>query len=306
MTASMTAATAGFALPSLSSNHKLHRVLSSALGQKPSADSIEACTPWEANFFGLEACSLFTDATEEEQREILQIANCDLLCESYAIEKAGVGYMAKMTLLAETTQERMLYSLFGADEATHLSQLMPFVIQSAADENCIGKNDPFLKLLETLLEQADRTALIFVIQVVLEGWGLSHYRLLSKHCRHQGLSDLFRGFLQAESRHHGVGVILFEEVTLSSQSREVIVETLAAFLQMVQVGPQRLVAAIAQVKGGLSRAQRIQLLRALETERHSEGRLSLLRSLIVPVSPDIAETLDSHGLFSPLAPSRCV
>ncbi|MEO1621841.1 MAG: ferritin-like domain-containing protein, partial [Cyanobacteria bacterium J06632_3] len=284
----MTGAISGLTLPSLSTSHKLNRVLASTLGQNPSPPSAEIKTPlWGADFFGLEACSIFQDSTKEEQTSILHIASQDLLGEAYVIEKAGVGYMAKMTLLANTTQERMLYALFGADEATHLSQLMPFI----AEGDHLGTQDPsdapFLLLLESLLEQADRAALLFVIQVVLEGWGLSHYRQLSKHCQHQALSELFYSFLQAEAKHHGTGVILFEDVTLSTQSRELIIETLAAFLRMVQVGPQRLVSAIAQVKGGLSRAQRIQLLDSLETERHSGGRLRLLRSLIAPVSPDI-------------------
>ncbi|MEM6598013.1 MAG: ferritin-like domain-containing protein [Cyanobacteria bacterium P01_C01_bin.69] len=298
----MKASVAGLNLPSLESTHKLNRVLLATLEKKPRLPESIDCAPWGADCFGLAYSPLFNDASLAEQHQILQLASQSLLGESYAIEKAGVGYMAKMTLLAETTEERMLYSLFGADETTHLAQLTPFVIGM----DRLDETDPFLRLLESLLETVDRSALMFVIQVVLEGWGLSHYRMLSKTCRHPALSALFRSFLQAEARHHGAGMLLFERAELSEKSRALIVETLAAFLQMVQVGPQRVVDAIAQVKGGLSRNQRIRLFTELDTETQSGMRLELLRSLITSAAPDIAETLDHKGLFTPLPPAQCV
>lgn len=298
----MTVSIAGLCLPALPTEHKLNRILASSLGQKsPFSPTVLETPPWDAACFNLSNCRLFTDAAAQEQQQILQLASQALLAESYAIERAGVGYMAKMTLLAETTEERMLYALFSADETTHLAQLMPFV----AEPDALGDEDPFLQLLESLLMTGDRTALIFVIQVVLEGWGLSHYRTLSKHCRHRELGELFRSFLAAESRHHGAGILLFEGEQLSSKSRGLIVETLARFLQMVQVGPQRLVSAIAQVKGGLSHAQQVQLFTELDTETQSNERLSLLRSLITQASTDIAQQLDQYGLFTPLPPAQC-
>ncbi|MEM8809449.1 MAG: ferritin-like domain-containing protein [Cyanobacteria bacterium P01_G01_bin.38] len=299
----MTATVAGFNLPPLDPTHKLHRVLTSALGQKGRPEP-DGCSPppWDAAFFDLSQTALFQAAPAREQTHVLQLASQSLLAESYFIEKAGVGYMAKMTLLAETTEERMLYALFSADETTHLAQLSPFV----AKPDRLGNNDPFLQLLASLLETADRSVLQFVLQVVLEGWGLSHYRSLSRHCRHPALAELFHSFLDAEARHHGAGVTLFDRKNLSDTNRLVVIEALAAFLQMVRVGPQRLIEAIATVKGDLSRPQRIQLLTELDTESHSGMRLGVLRSLITPVAPDIAETLDQHNLFSPLPPGRCV
>lgn len=297
---------AGLELPPLDPSHRLNRVLASALKEKgeKSLVAVETNTPppWNATFFGLDVVPLFQASTLLEQTQILALAGQALLAESYFIEKAGVGYMAKMTLLAETTEERILYALFSADEATHLAQLKPLVPQG----DILGTSDPFLHLLESLLETANRSVLLFVIQVVLEGWGLSHYRNLSKYCRQPVLSDLFRSFLQAEAKHHGAGVTLFEQEKLSVVNQSAIVEALAAFLQMVRVGPQRLVSAIASVKGGLSRAQSITLLADLETERHSGIRLNLLRQLITPVAPNVAEVLAQHDLFSPLSPAQCV
>ena len=297
----MKSSVAGLNLPSLDSTHKLNRMLLATLEKKPGLPESIDYAPWNADCFGLAYSPLFNESSTLEQHRILQLVSQALLGEAYAIEKAGVGYMAKMTLLAETTEERMLYSLFGADETTHLAQLTPFV----ADMEILNETDPFLQLLESLLETADRSALMFVIQVVLEGWGLSHYRMLSKTCRHPALGALFQSFLQAEARHHGAGMLLFDRDRLSEKSRTLIIETLAAFLQMVQTGPQRVVEAIAQVKGGLSRAQRIRLLTELDTETQSGMRLKLLRSLITSAASDIAETLDNSDLFTPLPPTQC-
>ena len=294
----------GLDLPALDSNHKLHWVLTSALGQKHSQTGVDKETPpWNADFFGLTQIPLYQEADPAEQAQILQQASQDLLTEAYCLEKAGMGYMAKMTLLAETTEERMLYALFCADETQHLAKLSPFVSEADATQ---GANALFLRLLVPLLDTADRAVLMFVIQVVLEGWGLSHYRSLSRHCLNPDLAERFRSFLQAEARHHGTGVTLFDRSTLSAASRAAIVEALAGFLQMVRIGPQRLVTAIATVKGDLSRSQRIGLLTELDTETHSGVRLALLRSLIAPVAPDIAETLEEQNLFSPLPPAQCV
>ena len=299
----MTPTVAGLGLPTLDPTHKLHRVLASALGSKPAARAVLASPPWDAAFFGLNQSTLFQTATTDEQTRILQQASQDLLVEAYCLEKAGMGYMAKMTLLAETTEERMTYALFSADECTHLAQLSAFLTEAETQR---GADDAFLQLLMPLLETSDRSLLLFVIQVVLEGWGLSHYRTLSQGCRQPALAELFRSFLQAEARHHGAGVTLFDPTRLSTASHTAIIDVLADFLQMVRRGPQRVVHAIAQVKGGLTPTQRLHLLTELETEIHSATRLATLRSLIAPIAPSIAETLDRHELFSPLSPMDCV
>lgn len=300
----MTPDVAGLDLPALDPDDKLHRVLAAALGSKSAQATIEIdAAPWDAHFFGLTRISLFQTATVGEQTRILQRASQDLLVEAYSLERAGVGYMAKMTLLAETVEERMIYALFGAEETQHLARLRPFIPEDAAQQ---GSKDLFLRLLMPLLETADRPVLLFVIQVVLEGWGLSHYRHLSKACRHRGLAELFHSFLEAEARHHGTGVMLFNRATLSSTSCAAIVDTLASFLEIVRVGPQRLVEAIAMVKGDLTRSQRIALLTELDSETHSGLRLNLLRSLIEPLAPDIVETLAQRNLFLPLPPGQCV
>lgn len=297
----MKASIAGLNLPHIDEKDKLNRVLCSAIksrSQKESSSNLY----WDAEYFNLPKVKLFQDSTLEEQTAILQIANRGLLEEAYFIEKAGMGYMAKMVLLSETTEERILYSLFAGDEAMHLSQISDYL-----SDRPIATNDNFLHFLSDLVESEDKTVLLFVIQVLLEGWGLTHYRSLAKNCRDRNLSQLFSGFLEAESRHHATGLTLFDRTSVSSQSQRVIVDILASFLQMIRVGPQRVVGAIAQVKGDLSRQQKIRIFEELDTEIHSGTRLNVLRSLMrgEGASAIVAE-LEAMKVFQPFPASQCV
>lgn len=298
--------TAGFDLPHLQEQDKLHRLLSSTLLKKGGdGENKETNSPflyWDATHFNLHNVEIFTDATADEQAEILQLCSCGLLEESYFIEKAGMGYMAKMVLLAETTEERMLYALFCGDEATHFDQICRFLSTPKPVANNL-----FLRFLEDLIESQDKTVLLFVLQVVLEGWGLSHYRSLAKNCINADLSLMLHSFLQDESRHHATGVTLFDRIDVTSSSQNTIIETLASFLQMVQAGPQSVVAAIEKVKGDLSRQQKVKIFAELDTETHSGSRLKLLRSLMShPNAESILQQLDQRGSFQPLAPEKCV
>ncbi len=307
---------AGLNLPDIDREDKLNRILSSTLEQKlPKCFSSEqdACTTknpdkdipnslpfWDANYFNIDKVKIFQDSTPAEQSSILQLCNLGVLQEAYFIEKAGMGYMAKMILLAETTQERMLYGLFAADEVTHFSQISSFLPTPKVN------NSPFLNLLENVVESDDKTVLLFVLQVVLEGWGLTHYRSIASCCQNPQLKSILQGFLQDESRHHATGVTLFESKVLSKYSQD-IVEILAMFLQMVQVGPQSVVTAVEQVKGYLSKSDKINIFTQIDTEKHSGSRLKLLRNLIsLPNTKSIVETLEIKGSFQPLKPSQCV
>lgn len=295
---------AGFALPHINKENKLRRVLDSVLKQRVNSSPLSPSpTPyWDAAHFSLEKVKIFTESSLESQGKILEICCHNLLEEAYFIEKAGVGYMAKMVSIAETVEERMLYALFSADEVTHLAQISCFL----ANPEIVGTNDPFLQLLEDIVESSDKNLLLFILQVVLEGWGLTHYRSLAKNCCNSELGKIFSSFLDDESRHHATGVTLFNEKSLTKSSQEAIIEILALFLQMVQVGPQHVVAAIEKVKGDLSRQQKVQIFAELETETHSGSRLNLLRSLMQsPNTGKIIQELDERGLFQPFPPSQC-
>jgi hypothetical protein len=296
---------AGIDLPYINPDNRLRKLLAVALPNQ-NGSKITTDLPsnyWDTSFFNLQQVKIFQEASEAEQFAILQLTNRSLLEEAYFIEKAGVGYMAKMVLLAETIEERMLYGLFTADETIHLNHLSYFLPKPELTDS----RDPFLSLLTEVIQHSDKTVLLFVLQVVLEGWGLSHYRRLAKECHHPPLAEVFRSFLPAEARHHSTGNILFNQIYISSSSRADIIDLLARFLFMVQVGPQNVLAAIEKIKGHLSRFQKIQILQELDTETHSRSRLQLLRSLMAGESAkSIVESLKNQGFFQPLPAHQCI
>jgi rubrerythrin len=294
---------AGLDLPHTNYHDHLHRILIAALPPQGIYGHSQTLNYWDAEFFNLHRVKIFQESSRDEQAAILELAQRGLLEESYFIEKAGVGYMAKMVLLAETTEERMLYGLFAADEAIHLNQISNFLLEREMTHT----DNPFLCLLSEVAESSDKTVLIFVLQVVLEGWGLSHYRRLAKDCRHPGLAEIFCSFLQAESRHHSTGNALFRKILVAPFSEVTIIDILAQFLFMVQMGPQSILAAIEQVKGHLTRVQKVQVLEELDTESHSGVRLKLLRSLMNLKPADaIFQTLEERGSFQTIPAYKCV
>lgn len=293
---------AGFGLPTTESD-RLQRLVTAALKSRwvePLADP--QLLYWHAPYFRLDRVTVFQTASAEEQFAILRQANQGLLEEAYFIEKAGMGYMAKMLLMAETTEERLLYSLFAADEASHFAQIAALLPVAPLEAQ-----DPFLQLLRQAIDHDDKQVLLFVIQIVLEGWGLSHYRSLAQGCSDRTLTALLTDFLQAEARHHHAGVTLLSQQAIDASSQTTMVELLTTLLRMVQVGPQRVLGAIAQVKGHLSRSQQVQVLEELETEFYSGKRLKLLRDLMRGKAADkIVRSLEERGAFEPLSADRCV
>lgn len=254
---------------------------------------------WDGNYFGLERVREFKRATLVEKAEILRLCNWEILREIYFIEMAGVGYMSKLVSLAQSSEEQMLYSLFGAEEAVHLAKIRSFlpIVPSRTGNNFTG-NNLILSLLESVPQLEDKAVLLFVLQVVLEGWSLSHYRNLACNCHHPKLSLFLQEILADESRHHAIGLKLFHRLELSSSSERKIIDVVGLFLQGMQMRQQMIVSAIEQTKGYLSRSQKLQIYEELDTETHTSTQLKFLRSLMRnPNSTGIIQQLEARGAF---------
>lgn len=298
---------AGYALPGLPRGHKLERVLAATLkdrlpGGLPVPPASEPGALWPAAHFGLDRTALFRDAAPDAREAMLARCSRDLLVEALYIEKAGVGYAARMAVEARSLEERAMFGLFAAEEATHLCRLAGWIDPARHT----ATDDAFLAMLAELIEGHDRAVLLFVVQVVLEGWGISHYRSLGQACLDRRLGAAFEAFLADEARHHGSGRILFDEEPLTAASRAALIEVMVRFLGMVQVGPQRVVAAVEAVGGPLARARKVELFRELETEHVSRAKLEGLRALMRgPSSDPLVAELDRLGCFVPRPPGEC-
>ena len=264
--------------PDLPADHSLYRVVESALKARavfPPIDHAEVF--WPAEHFRLDRASVFRTASEEEQQDILRQCGQNLLAESYYIEKSGMYFAAKMCLLAETTQERLLYSLFNADEATHFSWINQFVSDLAVAEH---RHNPFIQLLDEMLRREDRTTLTYLVQIVLEGWGLEHYRRLASTCLNETLRQVFTAILKDEARHHGSGLILFRGHRPSAKQLNDISDNLSHFFRLIEAGPAMIIEAVERVKGHLSAAQRATVFAELGGRADAANKIATLCSFI--------------------------
>ncbi len=294
----------GLDLPHLPAGDKVEPILRAALAVHQSKGLRSSSAPlpphlarvWEPSQFGLDKVSVYRDAGEDDRRAMLALCARGLLEEAYFIEKSGLAYSGKMILLSETTEERMLYALFGADEATHLRAIGSWL----PDAQPTRTDDVFLALLSELIEQGERDTLVFVIQVVLEGWGITHYGDLARACKSDGLRQTLLAIVKDEARHHGSGVQMWGSRAVTPRVHEEIVEVLVRFLGMVQVGPVGVLSAIMRVQDGLTRAQQLTVMRELDSEAHAGKRLLLLRRLMEKAGAGpIVDALETRGAFRP-------
>jgi hypothetical protein len=254
---------------------------------------------WPAAWWGLDRSATFNRLPQDMQRAALSLLGRGLLNEAYFIEKSGLAYTAKMVLLAPDTDVAQLYALIGADEATHLAWIEPFV----PVEDKTRPLGPFLSFLSSLIEQCAPRVLVYLVQVILEGWGIDHYRRLADGCLDPALAGIFRRILKDEALHHRSG-ILQHDAGLSGEGLE---EALRTYAEMVRVGAQGALGTIDAAAGGLAAEDLRDLMTALGHEAETTRKLALLKSLMLqPGMEMVVAALEAEGLFKPLSVTQAV
>ena len=295
----------GLDLPDLADDHRLNSMLK-AVAKKQLGDrlKLDAELPlWPASFFKLDASGLFRRLPEQQQNAIVALCSKAIVEEALLIEKCGMAFGLKMSALSEVVEERMFYNLMAAEEAMHFHQVRQFLPDHGADV----QPNIFHQLLARLIATGDRNSLVFIIQVVLEGWGITHYKHLADSCQSAAFVHELREILKDESRHHGTGVIFAKERCFSDESIVFMDSVLTEFLGMVQVGAQSVLAAFLTVVPDLSRADQQQLLIDLDSEACAAEKLQTLRTLMLANNGTaIVERLDQKGVFTPLSVEECL
>lgn len=268
----------------------------------PAHSALPSCSPfdysklWSAQCWGLDTSSVFAKFSFEQQEKVLSECNQSLLREAYFIEKSGLAYSAKMILMAKDTDEAQLFAFIGADEAKHLAWIEPYV--QAAHKQMPGGH--FLAFLSSLIEEYPPRLLVYLVQVILEGWGLDHYNRLAKSCSHSDLAAIFALILKDEALHHRSGAVLFDACELSSRDLSMIKDALQHYTMMVQVGPQSALAIVDEVACGLTETELRGVLIALRHEDETLRKLKLLRTLMKqPQVDQLVEILDAERCFLP-------
>ncbi len=275
---------------------EVERILRRRLGQ---TTAVQAPLPfadlWSLADLEVAHVSVLTAAPLDIQRQVAHDLAYARFTEAYAIEKAGMSFAAKMSLLAPSLNEQKLYSLFAAEEARHFD----FIDRSLGHPEHLAAN-PFIDLLNQLIANGDRSELLLLVQVVLEGWGIEHYAKMAHSCQHPEAKLALQGILADEAAHHGSGLSLFNVQSLTPAEQELLVSQLKHFLYLVAVGPVGILSVLEKHLGPFSNAQKQQILQELNAEAETQRKLKLLKGLLHKAGAhEIIGILEQEQAFCP-------
>lgn len=272
---------------------RFERILNSCISLQPGIPVFaESSAYWNAKSLGLDRVEIFRGLSHEFQQRVLTQCTDDLMRETCFIEMAGLSYTARMSLESSKIDERLFYSLMGAEEAKHFSLLLPFANQ----ESLTLGPDPFTSLIGEMIVEADRDQVIFLIQVLLEGWGLTHFSWMATHCENSALRAVFRSIIKDEARHHAAGLALSKRAIGPGDKR--VVSWLETILEVVQRGPTRMLNALAAQAGELSVDQRAKVMAELRAESSVKENLLRLKSLLEDhVETSVLRSFEEKRLF---------
>lgn len=254
---------------------------------------------WEAPFFGLDRVPRFRGASAAARAEMLALCGRGLLAEALHIERSGIDYCARMTLVAESDDERRLFALIGADESQHAG----WIADALDDDPPI---DVFNRFIAGIAAAGTPQSLAYLLQVVLEGFGIAHYDGLAGACRDAGLAAAFRRLARDEALHHAGGLATFRADRLTDADRRFLADATFAFLQMIRCGPQAVVGAIDRVLGVGDTGDATSVFASLDSEAGSAARLARLRQLLAqPGMAWLVDAMDAGGAFTPCSAADC-
>lgn len=276
----------------------LKSILKNKSGRSNGSENFDYAIYWDSSFYGLDKIGLYNESSEEIKSNILTLMTRGTLEEGLFIEKSGMTYTAKMALLARENDERSLYNMLAADEATHFQLIASWMPNPRSHER-----QPFLSVLNQIVEQGGYASLIFIAQVLLEGWGLSHYMSLFKYCRNEDLKTVFKMILQDEAIHHGSGIVLTKKNPFTGVERDLVYTVIHDFFQMVRLGPVRMAREISEEVGGLTQPQLEQIFIEHGAEQKVHASLVSLLKIVEDHSPDpdLAIFIRKQGLDKPVS-----
>ncbi len=281
---------------SLPKNHPLNNLLERALDSY-TVSSPDKDTPkilWTPQRYNLNQTDAFNHLQKEQKDEVMtKITELNLALSCY-IETSGHNYGAKMILLSETIQEKSIYALFAAEEAIHLKEFQNFMNFTPDPE---VHWHPMLNPLAKAIEEGEKNTCLYIIQVLLEGFGMAHYTGLKQDCTYAPLKATYERILRDEARHHGTGIILSKQNQISKIEKEQIFEYTREFILSLQ-SASWVLKCIEQVDGNLSTAQKKKYSEQTNQVKTMEFRLSKLREMLQKVDDNnLVNDLDKDGVF---------
>lgn len=249
---------------------------------------------WSSSHYNLDSAQVFQSFNSEQKFTTLHSLNHKSLALSCFIEKFGLNYGAQMVLLAQTTEEKSLYTMFSAEEVRHRLMLEAHLFE---DLPTTTDFHPLLKVLEIALEQGNRDALVFVVQVVLEGFGLTHYSALKESCSKAALQAVFSEILKDEVGHHGMGLAIAQTMKHHAESREQITQLTVEVVKALTAA-EWVLQAVEFAAGGLTTQQKNDFRSQTQWTQSVAVRMQRLKDLLKKASFHwLIADLEEKGVF---------
>lgn len=241
---------------------------------------------WNTEASGFQGSQIFESLTSSQKYIALSFVATKRLQLALTIEEMGLIYCAKMNLLSQSREERIAFSLMGADEARHFEMLR---LISPADE--LPRNSTLQELVTNTVasvEASDRIGCLFALQVLLEGFGLSYYRSLALTTTSIAVKAVFNEIVADEAFHHGLGIVLFnQEVRRKSLTSDPASLSLCEQLLRAIAGDVWIAEAIeAATASTLSKSDRKNLITETGWELASRGRMNAIANLVRRHAPE--------------------
>lgn len=295
----------GLDLSHTNDNLALNKIIRGSIKRKGRTGHVdEPCNTfaWPATLFFLNHSRLFKKLSSEDQHQVIKACNDFILSESYFIEKAGLAYCAKMILLAETTEIRQMYGLIASDESVHLQWLLPYVPESLRT----SPQGQFIHAITQMIEQCNANTLYFLVQTILEGWGVSYYKTLAANCQLPMLQQTLLDIVKDEAVHHKTGKALFNPEKITRNDEIHLYDGMKCYADILKLSTQNIVKCVENVIGTLSFQQRIELFEDLESEMTAKIKLALLKDLMQhPKLDKFLARLEEEGYFTPYSAKAC-
>ena len=283
--------------PNLPKDHPLFQILDPtfvAHGVERKKEILQkAC--WGPERFHLQKTKSFAGLSKDQKDSVLLRLTELNLSLSYFIEKSGHHYASKMILNSETSEEKTLYALFACEEATHLRMFMNSMWFTPTLKTHFH---PMLPALSEAIQWGTKSALVFVVQVLLEGFGIAHYSGLKETCLDPELKNSFQTILKDEARHHGAGLIMTKASgAIDRETEDQIFELSRKFIRSLETA-HWIPGAFEAAGVPLLHAQKIAMFEQMGFEETLALRMQRLKDMFHKVNyQGLYERLAEEGVF---------
>lgn len=250
---------------------------------------------WGDQQYNLKDSSFFKALDNKIKEKILSAFGLHTLYTSYYIEKLAVSFCAKMVLLAETVEEKALYSIIGAEEAEHwleFKNLLPGLPEDADYQS------PFIDALQDCIEKSDRLTSMFMAQNLLEGFGLIHYGHLRDTTRNKTLKAVFTKILEDESRHHGSAIVLFQNCKKENFDRNDLITRADFIIKCIKSPKRHILKTLKNYCPEITESDEVKLIEEINLQSQIEFRNKAIYQMVKKSNAHgILESLEEMGSF---------